>query len=122
MCLPSTLGEDHGTGHSYFVENRTFLLCVDILEIGGTRWAVCGEARDAAKALEQDRQLKPESVISDLRMSRMSGTIAAKAIRRAAPNIKIMLLSVHDSEMLETLTPLIGADAWLSKSCSREAT
>ncbi len=31
-------------------------------------------------------------------MPRMSGSIAAKAIRRAAPNIKIMLLSVHDAE------------------------
>src|SRR4029077_10264031 len=30
MCLPSTLGEDHGSGHFYFAKNRTFLLCVDI--------------------------------------------------------------------------------------------
>jgi hypothetical protein len=29
MCLRSTLGEDHGSGHFYFAKNRTFLLCVD---------------------------------------------------------------------------------------------
>jgi hypothetical protein len=29
MCLQITLGEDHGSGHFYMAENRTFLLCVD---------------------------------------------------------------------------------------------
>src|SRR5260370_28445297 len=29
MCLPITLGEDHGSGHCYLAKNRTFLLCVD---------------------------------------------------------------------------------------------
>src|SRR6202158_1657199 len=29
MCLPVTLGEDHGSGHFYLAKNRTFLLCVD---------------------------------------------------------------------------------------------
>ncbi|HEY2118960.1 MAG TPA: hypothetical protein VGH37_07235, partial [Candidatus Acidoferrum sp.] len=29
MCLQITLGENHGTGHFYLAENRTFLLCVD---------------------------------------------------------------------------------------------
>src|ERR1700681_4057980 len=29
MCLPITPGENHGGGHFYLAENRTFLLCVD---------------------------------------------------------------------------------------------
>src|SRR5450755_2327840 len=29
MCPQITLGENHGTGHFYLAENRTFLLCVD---------------------------------------------------------------------------------------------
>src|SRR5580693_3839065 len=29
MCLPNTLGEDHGSGHFYLAKTRTFLLCVD---------------------------------------------------------------------------------------------
>src|SRR5450755_2063462 len=28
-CLLSTLGENHGSGHFYLAQNRTFLLCVD---------------------------------------------------------------------------------------------
>ncbi|HVB07647.1 MAG TPA: hypothetical protein VNF00_01760, partial [Candidatus Acidoferrales bacterium] len=34
MRLPITLGEDHGSGHFYLAENRTFLLCVDSESIG----------------------------------------------------------------------------------------
>src|SRR5580693_10346511 len=30
MCLPNTLGEDHGSGHFYLAKTRTFLLCVGI--------------------------------------------------------------------------------------------
>src|SRR5580658_2876649 len=30
MCLQTTLGEDHGSGHFYLAKNRTFLLCVDM--------------------------------------------------------------------------------------------
>src|ERR1700680_355440 len=29
MCLPVTLGEDHGSGHFYLAKTRTFLICVD---------------------------------------------------------------------------------------------
>jgi hypothetical protein len=29
MCLPITLGENHGSGHFYLAQTRTFLLCVD---------------------------------------------------------------------------------------------
>src|SRR5450631_3841128 len=29
MCPPLTLGGNHGPGHFYLAENRTFLLCVD---------------------------------------------------------------------------------------------
>ena len=30
MCLPNTLGENHGSGHFYLAQTRTFLLCVDM--------------------------------------------------------------------------------------------
>ena len=33
MHLPTTLGEDHGSGHFYPAKTRTFLLCVDSIRI-----------------------------------------------------------------------------------------
>jgi DNA-binding NarL/FixJ family response regulator len=50
----------------------------------------------------------------------MGGTIAAREIRRVAPKIKIVLLSVHEPDSLEALAKLVGADAFLSKGCSTE--
>src|ERR1035438_357893 len=49
MCLPSTLGENHGTGHFYLAKNRTFLLCVDTKvtrSLCGASWS-CGRDRTA---------------------------------------------------------------------------
>jgi hypothetical protein len=31
--LPVTLGENHGSGYFYLAKNRTFLLCVDTIQI-----------------------------------------------------------------------------------------
>jgi hypothetical protein len=49
MCLQSTLGEDHGSGHFYVAKNRTFLLCVDtfISENGDGSFRVGWFTRDA---------------------------------------------------------------------------
>src|SRR5580704_11316839 len=39
MCLPNTLGEDHGSGHFYLAKTRTFLLCVDRIDaFSSVRW------------------------------------------------------------------------------------
>src|SRR5579863_3529480 len=37
MCLPSTLGEDLGSGHFYLAKTRTFLLCVDTNNVHNIR-------------------------------------------------------------------------------------
>lgn len=48
----------------------------------------------------------------------MGGTATARYIRRAAPEIKILLLSVHDSGTIKEMAKVVGADAFLSKRCS----
>src|SRR5271154_5850975 len=40
MCLPITLGENHGSGHFYLAQTRTFLLCVDTGEVALWAWRV----------------------------------------------------------------------------------
>src|SRR5580698_8310049 len=41
-CLQITLGGNHGSGHFYLAENRTFLLCVDTPSF---EWIDCSTAR-----------------------------------------------------------------------------
>lgn len=82
-----------------------------------TRWEVCGEAGNGQEAIEKVRELKPDLVLLDLRMPVMGGTAAAREIRRLSPEVKIVFLSMHDSETVVELTRIAGADGCLSKRC-----
>jgi two-component system response regulator NreC len=83
-------------------------------------WNICGEAEDGQEAIERVIELKPDLVLLDLSMPRMGGTAAARQIRQVSPTTKIVFLSMHDSETVVELAELAGADACLSKRCSKE--
>ena len=51
----------------------------------------------------------------------MGGTATARSIRRIAPGIRLVLLSIHDSATVAELAKAVGADAFLSKGCTVEA-
>jgi DNA-binding NarL/FixJ family response regulator len=85
------------------------------------RWQVCGEAGNGKEAIEKILELKPDLVILDLSMPVMGGTATARSIRRIAPGIRLVLLSIHDSATVAELAKAVGADAFLSKGCTVEA-
>jgi two-component system chemotaxis response regulator CheY len=61
------------------------------------------DARDGVEALELYEAEKPDLVIMDIRMPRMSGVEAIKNIKTRYPDAKIMVVSAYASEMLEEL-------------------
>jgi DNA-binding NarL/FixJ family response regulator len=64
-------------------------------------WKVVAEAADGIAAIEKARVLKPDIVILDIGMPGLDGLKAAPQIRDAAPNTKIIVLTLHESgEML----------------------
>ncbi len=71
-------------------------------------------------AIEKVRELRPDLVVLDLGMPLMGGTTAAREIRRIAPEIKIVFLSMHESETIAQLGKLVRVDAYLTKGCSPE--
>jgi DNA-binding NarL/FixJ family response regulator len=81
-------------------------------------WEICGEATDGRDALEKVSQLKPDLIIMDAIMPGMSGIEAARRIREQFPEIKIVMLSVHDSNSVSQLASLVGADVFLTKTTS----
>ncbi|HWF39922.1 MAG TPA: response regulator transcription factor [Candidatus Acidoferrales bacterium] len=81
---------------------------------------ICGQAANGQEAIQKVSELKPDLVLLDLGMPIMGGTQAARQIRKLAPDIKIVFLSMHDSDTIEQLSKLIEVDAYLTKGCSRE--
>jgi DNA-binding NarL/FixJ family response regulator len=79
-------------------------------------WAVVGEASDGQQALERARELKPEIVVLDIGMPRLSGLEAARRMRKFLPQIKVLILSMHDSEQLARAVLEAGARGYVTKS------
>ena len=58
---------------------------------------VVGEAADGQEAVELALELKPDAVVMDIQMPRMSGVEATRRIKESLPDVIILVLTVHDS-------------------------
>lgn len=80
---------------------------------GRVDYEVCGETADGTSALAAVRELSPDLVVLDLSLPGMSGFDTAIEIRRIAPQLKLILFSIHD---VPTTARRCGADAFVSKA------
>ena len=106
-------------------------------------WAFCGEADNGSDAIRLAEELKPEVIIMDLSMPGLNGIEATRAIRKAQPAVKVVLLTLHESgelvrnafragargyllktdaeqELVKALTIVIGEGAYISPRIDRE--
>lgn len=81
-----------------------------------TPFSVCGEATDGAEAVTKARQLNPDLILLDLRMARLTGLEVAGILRKAQPNIRIIMVTMYADELNPTLASLFRVDAVFSKS------
>ena len=81
---------------------------------------VVAEAEDGEEAIEKAEEAAPDVVLMDVRMPRMSGIEATRAIADAVPTAKILMLTVSDEE--EDLYEAVkaGATGYLLKEISIE--
>lgn len=78
------------------------------------------EARDGAEGLERARSVKPDLVISDVRMPVMDGFELCAAIR-SEPSLRqvpVLLLTMLGDEASRQRGQLVGASAFLTKPVS----
>jgi len=80
-----------------------------------TGYAVCGEAEDGADAIEKAKQLKPDLICLDLSMQRMNGAEAASVLKRLMPAVPIILFTMHEDSIGQSLARTIGVDKVLGK-------
>lgn len=74
---------------------------------------ICGEAVDGADAIEQAADLRPDAVLLDLAMPRMTGTEALPRLREIVPTARIVVFSADLTEHQNALDA--GADAFVVK-------
>lgn len=76
---------------------------------------VCGEAVDGYDAIQKAQELKPDLIILDLSMPRMSGIKAAPILKRMLPQTPIVLLTSHHHALQGYDARAAGIDAVIPK-------
>lgn len=79
---------------------------------------VVGEASTGEDAVRLSAELAPDVVVLDLTMPGMSGLDAAPRIREAAPEARLLVLSIHDHEEYVLQSVRAGAEGYLRKDSS----
>lgn len=79
-------------------------------------WEVIGEAGNGREAVEKALTLKPDVVILDIGMPNLNGLEATRQILKANPHIKVLILTLHDSDQVVQEVLNAGARGFLLKS------
>ena len=81
---------------------------------------VVGQASDGEEAVAAVKKLKPDVVILDLEMPKMSGVEAARIIKLQFPHTKILILSGFENEKYVVQILKSGAGGYVVKNVGKE--
>jgi DNA-binding NarL/FixJ family response regulator len=86
--------------------------------IGRSRpdWDICGEASNAKEALDAVKRLSPDVLIMDITMPVTSGLEAVLQMREMGLHSKVLIFTMHDSDMLAAEVRDVGAQGFVLKS------
>ncbi|MBW7456537.1 response regulator [Paenibacillus sepulcri] len=82
---------------------------------------VIGECNDGIQVLEFCNENKPEVVLMDINMPIENGVVATERLRDIFPDVKVIILSIHDDESYVFETLRKGASGYLLKDMEAEA-
>jgi two-component system nitrate/nitrite response regulator NarL len=81
---------------------------------------VVGEAADGDEALRKARDLSPDVVLMDISMPGMNGLAVTEVLRKEAPEMKVLVLSVHSNKDYIFRVIQAGAHGYVSKEAPPE--
>jgi DNA-binding NarL/FixJ family response regulator len=81
---------------------------------------VCGEADSARKAFDRIEVTSPELVIVDISLPGPSGIELIKGLKARLPNLRILVLSMHDEALYAERALRAGAKGYVMKQAPTE--
>src|SRR5437773_3359076 len=78
-------------------------------------WQGCAEAANGREAVEKAGQLKPDVAVLDIGMPLLNGVEATRQIRKLSPQTEVLILTMHDSEVLVQEVLEAGAHGYILK-------
>ena len=81
---------------------------------------VVGEAADGRSAIRCVLSKLPDLVLMDLSMPKMNGFEAIKEIKKQRPEVKIIALTVHNTDEYILMTLQAGADGYVLKDATHD--
>ena len=82
----------------------------------GEKWiSVVGEAADGEEVVTLAKKLKPDVILMDIKLPKMDGIAATRLIKKAVPEINILMLSSFEDEAHVMDAVQAGANGYLSK-------
>lgn len=85
-----------------------------------SRLKIVGEAADGDEALRKTQELAPDVVLMDVNMPRMDGLAVTEVLRKEAPNVKVLVLSMHNNQDFIFRIIQAGAHGYVSKEAPPE--
>ena len=80
---------------------------------------VIGEGADGTEAIALAQEKKPDILIIDIRMPKMTGVEAVQQLKTANSDVKCIILSMHDSEEYILQSVAAGAKGYLLKDTGK---
>jgi DNA-binding NarL/FixJ family response regulator len=77
---------------------------------------VVGEAENGRRALEMAKKLRPNVAIVDIEMPGMDGLEVTREIRKFLPDLRVIILSIHESDEMVRRVLEVGACGYASKA------
>jgi DNA-binding NarL/FixJ family response regulator len=79
-------------------------------------WRVVGEAANGLEAVDKAIELKPDVAIVDVGIPDLDGIEVTRRIRKAAPEVKVLVLTMDESDQMVRRALDAGAQGYVLKS------
>jgi len=82
------------------------------------RIKIVGEACDGDEALRKARELAPDIILMDISMPGMNGLAVTELLRKEVPNVKVLILTMHNNREYIFRIIQAGAHGYVSKGAA----